>query len=194
MKKPNRFETSNNNNSRKNSSAHKHLVRLTPAASRLRSTATYFHPLTTHGFENAQLMVLSGAQDVSYSEPGVQGGRPRRSAPKAQINIKYMFYILSRKNRNMTVWPSGLRRWLQGQSVRAWVRTPQLLGFVEPMTASTMVTRCNVAGCCITRAKADSPCRSPGTTVTGWSEQAPGQSRLEQVSRNVVCTSCPLYC
>jgi hypothetical protein len=62
------------------------------------------------------------------------------------------------------------------------------------MTASTMVTRCNVAGCCITRAKADSPCRSPGTTVTGWSEQAPGQSRLEQVSRNVVCTSCPLYC
>ena len=113
MKKPNRFETSNNNNSRKNSSAHKHLVRLTPAASRLRSTATYFHPLTTRGFENAQLMVLSGAQDVSYSEPGVQGGRPRRSAPKAQINIKYMFYTLSGKNRNMTVWPSGLRRWLQ---------------------------------------------------------------------------------
>ena len=113
MKKPSRFETSNNNNSRKYSSAHKHLVRLTPAASRLRSTATYFHPLTTHGFENAQLMVLSGAQNVSYSEPGVQGGRPRRSAPKAQINIKYMFYILSGKNRNMTVWPSGLRRWLQ---------------------------------------------------------------------------------
>ena len=78
----------------------------------------------------------------------------------------------------MTVWPSGLRRWLQGQSVRAWVRTPQLLGFVEPMTASTMVTRCNVAGCCITRAQADSPCRSPGTTVTGWSEQAPGHGDM----------------
>ena len=96
-----------------------HLVRLTPAASRLPSTATYFHPLTTHGFENAQLMYFSGAQNVSYSEPGVQGGRPEilkdkcRSAPKAQINIKYMFDNRSGKNRNMTVWPSGLRRWLQ---------------------------------------------------------------------------------
>ena len=119
VKRPNRFETSNNSNSRKKSSAHKHLVRLTPAASRLSSTATYFHPLTTHGFENAQLMYFSGAQNVSYSEPGVQGGRPEilkdkcRSAPKAQINIKYMFYNRSGKNRNMTVWPSGLRRWLQ---------------------------------------------------------------------------------
>ena len=96
-----------------------HLVRLTPAASRLPSTATYFHPLTTHGFENAQLMYFSGAQNVSYSEPGVQGGRPEilkdkcRSAPKAQINIKYMFDNHSGKNRNMTVWPSGLRRWLK---------------------------------------------------------------------------------
>ena len=35
-----------------------------------------------------------------------------RSAPKAQINIKYMFDNRSGKNRNMTVWPSGLRRWL----------------------------------------------------------------------------------
>ena len=36
-----------------------------------------------------------------------------RSAPKAQINIKYMFDNRSGKNRNMTVWPSGLRRWLK---------------------------------------------------------------------------------
>ena len=33
--------------------------------------------------------------------------------PKHNINIKYMFYNRSGKNRNMTVWPSGLRRWLQ---------------------------------------------------------------------------------
>ena len=62
---------------------------------------------------------FSGAQNVSYSKLGVQGGRLQilkdkgRSAPKAQKNIKYMFDNRSGKNRNMTVWPSGLRRWLQ---------------------------------------------------------------------------------
>ena len=33
--------------------------------------------------------------------------------PKQKINIKYMFDNLSGKIRNMTVWPSGLRRWLK---------------------------------------------------------------------------------
>ena len=119
VKKPTELKRAITATQEKNSSAHKHLVRLTPAASRLRSTATYFHPHTAHGFENAQLMFFSGAQNVSYSEPGVQGGRLQilkdkgRSAPKAQINIKYMFYNRSGNNQNMTVWPSGLRRWLQ---------------------------------------------------------------------------------
>ena len=76
------------------------VVRLTPAASRLRSTATYFHPLTTHGFENAQLM-LSWSPE-SYSEPGIQGGRPQIlkakvvRLPKHNININ-MFDTLSEK-------------------------------------------------------------------------------------------------
>ena len=92
-----------------------HLPRPVYAAQQLISTRY----VTTHGFENAQLMFFSGAQNVSYSKLGVPGGRLQilkdkgRSAPKAQINIKYMFDNRSGKNRNMTVWPSGLRRWLQ---------------------------------------------------------------------------------
>ena len=92
-----------------------HLLRPVYAAQQPISTRY----VTTHGFENAQLMFFSGAQNVSYSKLGVPGGRLQilkdkgRSAPKAQINIKYMFDNRSGKNRNMTVWPSGLRRWLK---------------------------------------------------------------------------------
>jgi hypothetical protein len=77
-----------------------HLLRPVYAAQQPISTRY----VTTHGFENAQLMYFSGAQNVSYPEPGVQGGRPEilkdkcRSAPKAQINIKYMFDNRSGKN------------------------------------------------------------------------------------------------
>ena len=45
VKKPTELKRAITATQEKNSSAHKHLVRLTPAASRLRSTATYFHPL-----------------------------------------------------------------------------------------------------------------------------------------------------
>ena len=47
----------------------------------------------------------------------------------------------------------GFRR----QSVRGG-RTPQLLGLVEPTTASRITARCTVAWCCIARARAGSSC------------------------------------
>ena len=67
----------------------------------LRGTATYLHPLTTHGFENAQLMCFWSPEH--YSEPGIQGGRPQilkakvARLPKHNINIKYMFDTLAEK-------------------------------------------------------------------------------------------------
>ena len=53
-------------------------------------------------------------QNLEFQVEGFKFSKDKgRSAPKAQINIKYMFDNRSGKNRNMTVWPSGLRRWLK---------------------------------------------------------------------------------
>ena len=82
----------------------------------LRSTATYLHPLTTHEFENAQLMHALFWSPENYPEPGVQGGRRqilidiRRSAPKKQnkSNVCLIHPREKSKHDSLAEWSTAL--------------------------------------------------------------------------------------
>ena len=111
---------------------------------------------------------------------------PCNPAGHSDFKVYFLVELPRQHEFGRVVYGVGFRR----QSVRAWARTPQLLGFVEPMTASRMVTRCNVARCCIARARAGLPCRLRRTTATygvgltrpvvraGWS-RCPGLSFIQ---------------